>query len=290
MTDQVWTPQRAANRLVKITGTYSQVHGVDRFPIDVSMLALEAANIFGWDDPITEVQAAKIKGFEGALFPGEDRKEWLLLYNEAVTSLGRIRFTQAHELGHYILHRQMKESFQCSSDDMLNWSDEERDIEAQADVFASYLLMPLDDYRQQVTDEVDLDALSHCAERYGVSLTAAILKWLEYTDEQAVLVMSNDGFINWAWSSRPAFKAGAFLRTRKQVTPLPAESLAADSSIQHDRLGTEIPATIWFPNAPPQLSLKEMKVYAGQYDAVLSLLRLPKWADVWPSRNAQDER
>ncbi|WP_083251382.1 ImmA/IrrE family metallo-endopeptidase [Acidihalobacter yilgarnensis] len=170
MTDQVWTPQRAANRLVKITGTYSQVHGVDRFPIDVSMLALDAANIFGWDDPITEVQAAKIKGFEGALFPGEDRKEWLLLYNEAVTSLGRIRFTQAHELGHYILHRQMKESFQCSSDDMLNWSDEERDIEAQADVFASYLLMPLDDYRQQVTDEVDLDVLSHCAERYGVSL------------------------------------------------------------------------------------------------------------------------
>jgi hypothetical protein len=170
-------------------------------------------------DPITQVQAANIKGFDGALFPGDGRKEWLLLYNEAVSSPGRVRFTQAHELGHYILHRQLRESFQCSDADMLNWSKDDKDIEGQADLFASYLLMPLDDYRKQVTATVDLDLLGHCADRYGVSLTAAILKWLQYTDEKAVLVMSNDGFINWAWSSEPAAKAGAFFRTRNNVIP-----------------------------------------------------------------------
>lgn len=279
---EVWTPQRAATRLIKVAEIFSKVHGVARFPVDVPSLALEAARIFGWSDPITQVQAANIKGFDGALFPGEDKREWLLLYNEAVTSAGRVRFTQAHELGHYILHRQLRESFQCSDADMLNWSNDDKNLEVQADLFASYLLMPLDDYRKQVTCAVDLEVLAHCADRYGVSLTAAILKWLQYTDEKAVLVMSNDGFINWACSSEPAAKAGAYFRTRNNVIPVPSEALAANADIKHDRFGTEIAASIWFPHANSNTPLREMKIYTEQYDSVLSLLHLPPSADVWP--------
>ncbi|WP_394168928.1 ImmA/IrrE family metallo-endopeptidase [Saccharospirillum alexandrii] len=289
MTGDIWTPQRAANRLVRVVETVSQAHGINRFPVDVPLLALECANIFKWTDPITKVQAAAIKGFDGALFPGEGRKEWLLLYNDAVTSSGRVRFTQAHELGHYILHRMKRESFQCSDADMLNWSQDDRDIEAQADLFASYLLMPLDDYRKQVPTQVDVDILSACAERYGVSLTAAILKWLQYTDVKAVLVMSNDGFINWAWSSQSAARAGAFFRTRGNVISLPEGSLAANQEVMHDRQGTKIPANIWFPHADPHIPLREMKVNATQYDATLSLLCLPRSAEVWPPFHNDEE-
>ena len=170
MKPEVWTPQRAATRLVRIAETFSNAHGLRRFPVDVRQLALGAADIFGWKDPITEVQAAPIKKFEGALFPDDDRSRWLLLYNQTLTSLGRIRFTMAHELGHYILHRLQRDSFECSPADMLNWSQDEKDMEGQADLFASYLLMPLDDYRAQVGATVDLDVLGRCAERYGVSL------------------------------------------------------------------------------------------------------------------------
>jgi IrrE N-terminal-like domain len=279
---EAWTPQRAANRLVKLAELFSTAHGVSRFPLDVTMLALEAARIFGWTDPISRVQAANIKGFEGALFPGDDRKEWMLLYNETVTSPGRIRFTQAHELGHYILHRKLRDSFQCSDSDMLNWSKDDKDIEGQADLFASYLLMPLDDYREQVNSTVDLDVLGHCADRYGVSLTAAILKWLQYTDEKAVLVMSNDGFIKWAWSSEPAMKAGAFFRTSSNVIPVPQDAIASNVSILQDRKGTPISASTWFPGTNTDFPIREMKICAEQYGVVLSLLHLPRSADVWP--------
>ena len=289
MTDGGWTPQRAANRLVKVVEAVSMAHGIDRFPVDVPQLALESARIFNWSDPITKVQAAAIKGFDGALFPGDGRKEWLLLYNNAVTSPGRVRFTQAHELGHYILHRMQRESFQCNDADMLNWSQDDRDIEAQADLFASYLLMPLDDYRKQVTTNIDMGILGACAERYGVSLTAAILKWLQYTDEKAVLVMSNDGFINWAWSSEPAARAGAFFRTRGNVIPLPEHSLAANQEVLHDRQGTKISAAVWFPHADPSIPLREMKIHAAQYDATLSLLCLPRSAEAWPPRDRDEE-
>ena len=278
---EVWTPQRAANHLVRLVEAFSSAHGVDRFPVEISPLAFDAARIFGWDDPITKVQSATIKGFDGALFPGEGKKEWLLLYNSEISSTGRVRFTQAHELGHYILHRQIRESFQCSSADMLNWSQDDRDIEAQADLFSSYLLMPLDDYRKQVGSTIDVDLFGHCADRYGVSLTAAILKWLQYTDEKAVLVISNDGFINWSWSSNPAAKAGAFFRTRNNVIPVPNGSLACDQTITHNRQGIEVPASVWFPYANPHITLREMKIHTEQYDEVISLLILPRSAAVW---------
>lgn len=288
MRPEVWSPHRAATRLVRIAEAFSTAHGMRRFPVDVKQLALGAADIFGWKDPITEVRAASIKKFEGALFPDEARSKWLLLYNQTLTSPGRIRFTMAHELGHYILHRLQRESFECSSTDMLDWSQDERDMEGQADLFASYLLMPLDDYRKQVSAPVDLDVLGHCAERYGVSLTAAILKWLSYTDEKAVLVMSNDGFIDWAWSSKPALKAGAFFKTRTSTIELPSGSLAADVEVRHERAGTLVPASVWFRFAEPQVELREMKISADQYDSVLTLLCLPRAADFWLPRRVED--
>ena len=273
---------KEAHRLTHILDTLSAATGAPRFPVAVKELALGCADIYKWPDPITRVEAANIRRFEGALHPSGDRKRWLLLYNSAIRSPGRVRFTQAHELGHYILHRTLRESFDCTEDDMLNWAATGQDLEAQADEFASFLLMPLNDYRQQVTAAADLDLMGHCADRYGVSLTAAILKWLSYTEEKAVVVMSTDGFMKWASASRPALKAGAFFRTRGQTVPIPAGSVTGDAAIQSERKGKELPATVWFPHAEPQLSLREMKLYSEHYDSVITLLVLPRVANAWP--------
>lgn len=274
------TPQKAANRLNKLLEHAAQF-GQVRFPADVPMLAKEAANIFKWSDPITEIEGVDIKRFEGMLFPNDGKTAWKLLYNSKVTSAGRIRFTQAHELGHYILHRQLQDRFECMEEDMHNWSNDEADIEAQADLFASYLLMPLNDYREQLTTEVDFDLMGHCADRYGVSLTAAVLKWLEHTDENAVLVVSRDGYMTWAKSSQRAFNAGAFFKTSSNVIEIPAGSLAANTEMAHDRRGVELPAQIWFPHADKNMVVKEMKVLSDQYDCVYTILKLPRSEKVW---------
>jgi len=273
---------KEANRLTHILDALSAGTGAARFPVEVKALALGCADLYRWSDPITKVEAASIRRFEGALHPSDDRKRWLLLYNSSIRSAGRIRFTQAHELGHYILHRTIRESFDCTEDDMLNWSATEQDLEAQADEFASFLLMPLNDYRQQVNASVDLDLMGHCADRYGVSLTAAILKWLSYTEEKAVVVMSTDGYMKWAGASQPALKAGAFFRTRTQTIPIPGGSVTANDAIQSERKGIEVPATLWFPHAEPQLSLREMKLYSEHYESVITLLVLPRAASAWP--------
>ena len=186
------TASKAAYKFTHVLDLFAAHHGAPRFPVDVIALAKDAANQFGWSDPISEVRAEDIKRFEGALIPGEGRREWLLLYNHNIKAEGRIRFTQAHELGHYLLHRHAQESFACAEKDVVNLEPDETTIEAQADVFASTLLMPLNDFRAQMSGAADFESIGTCARRYGVSLTAAALRWLRHTDVPAVLVVHRD--------------------------------------------------------------------------------------------------
>jgi hypothetical protein len=87
------------------------------------------------------------------------------------------------------------------------------------DEFAATLLMPLDDSRRQITPkgQPNFDELSACATRYNVSLAAVILRWLRYTDRRAMIVVSRDGFMKWAWSSEPAFRGSPSRRWRKRL-------------------------------------------------------------------------
>lgn len=282
-------PSAAAYRLTHVLNTVCAAHGLDRFPVDVASLAKESARIFHWEDPITEVQAAAIRQFEGALYPSEDRRRWLLLYNDALRSAGRIRFTQAHELGHYLLHRLDRDRFQCSDADMIDLAQDEVDIESQADSFASTLLMPLDDFRRQLPGAATFESLAACAERYGVSLTAATLRWLSYTDQNAVLVVHRDGFILWATSSKPAMRSGAFFRSKSNVLPIPLTSLAANPFVERELHGVEVDAQLWFPYASGGTSLHEMKISADNYDFVMTLLVLPRHATVWTPKSTMGD-
>ncbi|MBN8886833.1 MAG: ImmA/IrrE family metallo-endopeptidase [Rudaea sp.] len=284
MADEL-TASKAAYRFTRILNLFAEYHGTPRFPIDIVALAKDAANQFHWSDPITKVQAESIKNFEGALIPSEGRRDWLLLYNSNLKSEGRIRFTQAHELGHYLLHRHQRDSFSCTEGDLINLETDDATIEAQADSFASTLLMPLDDFRGQMNGSADFDCLGACAARYGVSLTATTLRWLKHTEHHAILVVHRDGYMNWAFSSGPALKSGAFFKTRNQTIAIPNDTLAADMGVSHERTGVEIAARKWFPHAPADFSLREMKITSNEYDAVMSLLVLPKGEKVWKPKD-----
>jgi hypothetical protein len=281
----VLTPSTAAYKFTHILNAFALAHGTSRFPVDVVALAKDAANQHQWDDPIAKVEAADLKNFEGGLFPVDDKRRWLLLYNSKLTSPGRIRFTQAHELGHYMLHRLQKEEFNCSADDVINRGQDETDMEFQADAFAGNLLMPLDDFRTQMDGAADLNALGACAERYGTSLTATILRWLKYTEKKAVLVVHRDGFMDWAFSSKTAFRSGAFFKTKHEIIAIPNNSIAADDNVPHERIGLEVAARTWFPHAPADLSLQEMKITASEYGSLMTLLVLPSGADVWKPKD-----
>lgn len=66
------------------------------------------------------------------------------------------------------------------------------------------------------------------------------------------------------------------------MLPVPEAALASNPAISLDRMGSLISANVWFPHASADIPLKEMKICSGQYDMVLSLLCLPRSAEVWP--------
>ena len=266
-------PQAAANQ---ISSMLNAVLGVDRFPVKVDELALEYSRQCFADSPIDKVVGEDMDDFEGMLAANKARSKWLIVYNSAVRSEGRKRFTVAHEFAHYLMHRHQQDRFECGTDDIETGDNNGRDIEAEADVFASTLLMPLDDFRRQVDGQpVSFDLLGHCADRYGVSLTAAALRWTEIAPKRVVLVASRDDHMLWAKSNDAAFKSGAYFATRRNTIELPRQALAHSDngwSAGDQQTGR---AQHWFPHEPASMPVTEMTRVAGQYDYTLTLLSLP---------------
>lgn len=256
-------------------------HG-QRFPIKVEDVALQVAAQFKWNDPVLAIQAASIPSFDGGLFRVDEKNGWLLLYNDQIKSPGRIRFTLAHELAHYLLHRTAHDSFSCTSSDMLEWGPDSKLVESEADEFASTLLMPLNHFRMHVDEgRIDFDMLGKCADMFGVSLTAAALKFIAFTQESAVLILARDGFMDWSVSSEKARKNGAFFKTKGNVIELPANTLAAASLTTSERMGTKVSTATWFLHAHSDSVLREMKLPCDNYGYSLSLLHLSPSDKVW---------
>ena len=266
-------PMAEANR---ISSMLSMVLGAERFPVKVDEVAIEYSHQCFANTPIDKVRGEDLEGFEGMLAANKARSKWLILFNEAISSAGRKRFTIAHEFGHYILHRHQQDQFECGDDDIETGDGNQRDIEKDADLFASTLLMPLDDFRKQVSgQQISFDLLGHCADRYGVSLTAAALRWIEIAERRAVLVASRDDYLLWAKSNQAAFKSGAFFATRKNTIELPGDSLAHTNNCWAGEQAQSIRAQAWFPKEPVSMPLTELTKVAGQYDYTLTLLLMP---------------
>lgn len=276
------TPKAWAIHLTKLVCTVQQAHGLPRFPINVEAIARDYSRQVFPNAPITMVEGLKLsKGIEGMLMPNPHvTGEWGILYNETIRSKGRQNFTLAHELGHYLLHRFAHPGgIQCSGRNMGDWNAARTLIEAEANTFASYLLMPLDDFRAQIRGRViDIDMMTEISDRYAVSLTAAILKWLTITDKRAMLVVSKEGFVDWSWSSEPLLKSGIFYAARQNVVELPASSLAAqEMDSESSRQGVKHPPGVWLGSEP----VHEMTVFSPGNEMTISLLLYP---DRTPSR------
>ena len=98
-----------------------------------------------YDKGVREIKAPMvldINSCEGMLVRSpQDTAEWGIFYNGKANP-ERQRFTIAHELGHFILHRDQRQSFNCDKESVYSGADTIRVIEREADDFASNLLMP----------------------------------------------------------------------------------------------------------------------------------------------------
>lgn len=271
-------PMAEANSLSRLLHVLPEP---ERFPVNVENLAFELSRQRYKDAPITQIEPFDIDGVEGLLGRHPSGKKWKIGYSSRIQSPGRVRFTLAHELGHYVLHRELRDRFRCSTEEMHDW--DEREIETEANVFASFLLMPLDDFRRQVAGQPpSIEMLRHCADRYGVSLMAAALKWTEIAAKRAVVLAARDGHVLWARSNAAAYKSGVYLASKKLTIELPGMSILNQVDAASGRKSSKLKANLWFRREPDEMDLIEHALAVeGDYPYTLGMLLLPDAIPRW---------
>jgi hypothetical protein len=161
------TPEQAAAQWLAELGV-----AIEEPPIDVEQLAEEAAGLdVQLHADLRSLLSAPGPVLSGLLLLGQRR-----VYVDAVEaqrSGGRLRFTVAHELGHWHLHRDRGDSHYCRPEDIGASRGELfriRTMEAEANRFAAALLMPEAVVRREAPAlRLSVPAL---ARRFGVSGTA----------------------------------------------------------------------------------------------------------------------
>jgi hypothetical protein len=212
---------------------------------------------------------------EGALVRNPDNHaEWGIFVNPTARA-ERKRFTVAHELGHFVLHRATQATFNCDKEGVYSGIDTLKKIEREADDFASNLLMPGDMLRERINGKrIDIHLLGDLAKEFGVSLEAMCIRLIKYTEQRAVLVYWDHGFLKYQWPSGDAKRTRVRLRkTGDPQEPL-VGTLAANDEIEQEWDGVEMPASAWCTSEADDIRLRELKHTYADGNRVLSLLML----------------
>lgn len=250
------TPQKAANQISKILAIS---FGEKRFPISVKEWAVQYSKDICPNK--NNCQNCKNKGCiikicgiplsentDGCLKKTENG--WVIIYNDAIKYPGRINFTIAHEFGHYILHRKKyPHGLNCDKND-INRDDDAKSVEREANIFASYLLMPLDDFRETSKKyPFSPELFQALSKRYNTSLTATVLKWIDMTDQMAMAVFSDNGFVLWKKQSVALLKKKIISYKKENLEELPFSSLSVqiDSNLSEGHEKNQ--KNIWCKNS-----------------------------------------
>lgn len=151
------------------------------------------------------LQEVESDGFEGALVRALGLPLGAIALRASSRDTGRMNFTIAHEIGHFILPGHDQASFACTAADVANWADAStgREPEREADEFAAELLMPVSLVEEVIQGvSPSLGVIEKIARKSGASLSAAAWRYCDLASEKCAVVWSTDGAIQWVKRAR----------------------------------------------------------------------------------------
>jgi len=171
---------------------------IDRYAIDCpEHIQLEQIA----KDLNVEVIDAPIDGAVARLI--RSGKHGVIRVDTASNNAGRRRFSIAHELGHFMLEHSTSGFLGCAEEWLTEFRETEAaSLEAQANVFAVNLLLPEMLVRRRCEiSPVDFRPVKELASDFQTSLTAAAIRFVEFSSEVCALVFSRGGRIVWSRKS-----------------------------------------------------------------------------------------
>jgi Zn-dependent peptidase ImmA (M78 family)/archaellum biogenesis ATPase FlaH len=185
----------------------------------------------------------------------------LIVVDTKGVSPSRLRFTLAHELGHQLLGHS---SSPCSPHSIYDFPKDSQ--ERDANRFAVALLMPPDLFVEDVVlRNPTFHDLSSLANLYCVSLTAAAIRYMDFTEQCCALVCVRPSSSNWSVKSKSCKDVA--IKQSPSAEALVNEFLRGAQSPAAD-----VPLHSWVEGTQSDgLSLRE-EVLRSTYDAWLVLL------------------
>lgn len=201
----------------------------------------------------------------------------------------RTRFSIAHEFGHFEIHK--NQNFNCNLISMNEWFSKERQrqLEVEANSFASEFLMPTEFVKPKVKNKTpSLELLKSLSEEFKTSLAASALRFLDTTDEACSVVFFDKNGI------KCHFRSKAFENQMYWVTngPLSGDTFAYDvangkngqstmSDVSFDAWVDISGKPEWVKNKLSDKCIKEQAMWFSNLDRGLSLLWAKDKSLIW---------
>lgn len=208
------------------------------FPVPLEALAT-ASGIERIEDMATE-------GFEGMLMTNPEKSRGVILV-KGNGNHHRRRFTIGHELGHYLLPWHRQTAYSCTAENIKDAEGSSntfrnQEMEAEANAFASELLMPEDEFKKRLRKlgEPDLTQVLALSTIFDTSVEATARRFMNLSDYPVALVFSRHNTIRY-WTKGPEFP---YLLRVRNGHPLP-QDCAARSSGDGVADMTEVDSATW---------------------------------------------
>ncbi len=199
-----------------------------------------------------------------------NNKEGRIRVNSRIQQDGARRFAIGHELGHWLMHESEDQIFMCTSSDLRDYH--ESPLEAEANYFASELLMPTGLFRPMMEkSEPDLGRISEWASLFRASLTATTLRFIRESKHDCIAASIKNGKVEWSWRKQDGRRV--WLKSAQPVEP---GSIAWE--IQKGRAAPGrmevVDSDAWFRHLPFKFSgeVQEHSIHMPQYGSIFSLL------------------
>lgn len=199
-------------------------------------------------------------------------------YASHIANDGFIRFTVAHELGHYFLPDHASHLFPQGDgvhSSRSGFVSADR-YERQADYFASALLMPEQRFRSELARAGEgLEAIEHLSRLFRASLTATAINYTRFIDTPVAIIVSNGRQIEYCfmsdrlrelpkltWIRKGDFLSKSTTTFKFNTFAMGKQAIKAEGNCSLDD---------WFDDAP-EVEMSEEVVRLGGYDKTLTVL------------------
>ncbi|MCB2199045.1 ImmA/IrrE family metallo-endopeptidase [bacterium] len=188
--------------------------------------------------------------------------------DSGITSQGRRRFCVVHEFGHFMLGH-VATAMRCTEEKFHTWY-RTNGQEIEANAFASEFLMPEDLYKAAIAGRPPKrEVLNNLADKFGVSMTAACVRYAEVGSHPCVLFVSRAGEVLWYRASQDA--VGKHLRRGDKVSSWSAAGqYYADGEM--DESDDLVDYHAWFVDDDEGQRIHETPIFMPAVNTVLSMV------------------